>query len=131
MSDAADPAFDKDGKYLYFTASTDAALSIGWLDMSSIQRPVTRSVYLAVLAKDQPSPLAPESDEEKSAAPTPAEAKKTKEDAAKKDESRSRIDFDNIGQRILALPIPARNYVPCPPARPACSSWWKRPWCSR
>ena len=33
--------------------------------MSSIDRPVTRSVYVAVLTKDDPSPLAPESDEEK------------------------------------------------------------------
>ena len=107
MSDAADAQFDKEGKYLYFTASTDTALSSGWLDMSSIQRPVTRSVYLAVLAKDLPSPLAPESDEEKP--PAPPEAKKP-EESAKKDAA-VRIDFENIGQRILALPLPARNYV--------------------
>ena len=65
MSDALYAAFDKDGKYLYFTASTDTALSTGWLDMSSLQRPVTRSVYVMVLKKDVASPLAPESDEEK------------------------------------------------------------------
>ena len=35
------------------------------LDMSSLASRVTRSVYVVVLAKDQPSPLAPESDEEK------------------------------------------------------------------
>ena len=109
MSDAAYAAFDKEGKYLYFAASTDTALSTGWLDMSSMQRPVTRSVYVAVLAKDVPSPLAPESDEEK-----PGETKKpddaTKSDDAKKDVA-VKIDFDNIGQRILALPIPARNYT--------------------
>ncbi len=33
--------------------------------MSSMDRPVTRSVYVVVLRKDSPSPLAPESDEEK------------------------------------------------------------------
>ncbi len=106
MSDAANAQFDQEGKYLYFTASTDTALSSGWLDMSSIQRPVTRSVYVAVLAKDLPSPLAPESDEEKPPAP---DAKKP-EDTAKK-ETAVRIDLENISQRILALPIPARNYV--------------------
>src|ERR1039458_6047497 len=106
MSDAANAQFDQEGKYLYFTASTDTALSSGWLDMSSIQRPVTRSVYLAVLAKDLPSPLAPESDEEKPPAP---DAKKP-DDTAKK-ETTVRIDLENISQRILALPIPARNYV--------------------
>jgi hypothetical protein len=33
--------------------------------MSSEQRPVTRSIYLAVLREDVPSPLLPESDDEK------------------------------------------------------------------
>ncbi len=106
MSDAAHAVFDKEGKYLYFTASTDAALTNGWLDMSSIQRPVTCSVYLMVLPKDEPSPLAPESDEEKAA----DETAKKPADTAKK-EVTVRIDLDNISQRILALPLPARNYI--------------------
>src|SRR5436190_21719727 len=65
MSDARSPCFDKNGKYLYFTASTDVGPTTGWLDMSSFNHPVTRSVYVVVLNKDLPSPLAPESDEEK------------------------------------------------------------------
>lgn len=108
MSDAANAQFDKEGKYLYFTASTDAALSNAWLDMSSIQRPVTRSVYVVVLTKDAPSPLAPESDEEKPEAKKPDES--ANKDAAGKKDLAVRIDLENIGQRILALPIPARNY---------------------
>ena len=68
LSDARFPAFDQKGQYLYFTASTDVGPTTGWLDLSSINRPVTRSAYLMVLRKDQPSPLAPESDEEKAAA---------------------------------------------------------------
>jgi tricorn protease len=36
MSDALYAAFDKEGKYLYFTASTNTALSTGWLDMTSL-----------------------------------------------------------------------------------------------
>ncbi len=59
MSDCLYPEFDKNGKYLYFTASTDMGLSAGWLDMTSEAHPVTRSVYVAVLRKDLPSPLAP------------------------------------------------------------------------
>ncbi|MEO1653886.1 MAG: protease, partial [Bacteroidota bacterium] len=35
MSDAMAPIWDASGKYLYFLASTDYALSTGWLDMSS------------------------------------------------------------------------------------------------
>ena len=65
LSDARFPAFDQKGQYLYFTASTDVGPTTGWLDLSSINRPITRSAYLMVLRKDQPSPLAPESDEEK------------------------------------------------------------------
>jgi len=115
MSDALYAAFDKEGKYLYFTASTNTALSTGWLDMTSLQHPVTRSVYVMVLKKDLPSPLAPESDEEK-----PKEAEKTDKDkqADKGDKDQAKqekpvtveIDLENISQRILALPIPARNY---------------------
>ena len=114
MSDALFAAFDKEGKYLYFTASTDVGLNTGWLDMSSLDRPVTRSVYVAVLRKDLPSPLAPESDEEK---PPEADAGKKPDsgDKAKKPDQEPEpapvgIDFDNLSQRILALPIPARNY---------------------
>jgi tricorn protease len=135
MSDVLHPGFDKDGKYLYFTASTNMGLSTGWLDMTSDAHPVTRSVYVVVLGKDLPSPLAPESDEEKapeakkdesgssssdsaSAAGGSAAADKNKDqdkdtnkDKEKKKEAvRVAIDFENISQRVLALPIPAQNY---------------------
>lgn len=118
MSDALYPAFDKEGKYLYFTASTDAALNTGWLDMTSLERPVTRSAYIVVLRKDLPSPLGPESDEEKSKEAEKG-GKDQKGDADKdkeKDKSKEEkpvpveIDLEGISQRILALPIPGRNY---------------------
>jgi tricorn protease len=98
MSEARYPVFDKDGKYLYFAASTDAGPSMD-IDVGSFFRPVSRSIYLVVLAKNQASPLAPESDEEKIAAETKSVEKPD-----------VRIDFDSIGQRILALPMPARRY---------------------
>jgi len=122
FSDALYSDWDKGGKYLYLTASTDVGLGASWLDMSSIDRPSSRSAYLVVLSKDDPSPLAPESDEEKS-----EEAKKDAAAAKDKDQDKDKtkaadakdkpketpavkIDFEGIGQRILALPIPARNY---------------------
>src|SRR5260221_4085837 len=83
LSDGRFPAFDQKGQYLYFTASTDVGPTTGWLDLSSINRPVTRSAYLIVLRKDQPSPLAPESDEEKAADDSKPDADK----AAKGDKS--------------------------------------------
>ncbi|MGA2575670.1 MAG: PDZ domain-containing protein [Bryobacteraceae bacterium] len=125
MSDARDPVWDKDGKYLYFTASTDSGPSLE-PDIHSAVRPVSRSVYLAVLGKDAPSPLAPESDDEKAVdeKKSPgkideAKADEVKRDDAKKDDAKEdaqpkvevKIEFDNIGQRILALPLPPRRYV--------------------
>ncbi len=133
MSDARYPVFDKDGKYLYFTASTDSGPSLE-ADISSVRRSPTRSVYLVVLSKTEPSPLAPESDEEKGGdaprdetaktdAPKPdaATADAAKPDAVKPDASKPagppsktadvKIDWDKINQRILALPLPPRRYA--------------------
>ena len=145
MSDALYPVFDKNGKYLYFTASTDLGPGAVGFDMSSDNRRVTRSVYVAVLAKDQASPLAPESDEEKgkdekkddkkdekdkskdsakdskdkSSDGKDKDKSKDSEDKDKKDDKDKKkdepvvvkIDFDGISQRVLSLPIPAKNYV--------------------
>src|SRR5262249_43527258 len=114
MSDAQSPQFDLSGKYLYFTASTDAGATTGGIEMSNFNFPVTRSAYVVVLDKSLPSPLSPESDEEKAA--EKAAAKKTEPAAEGKEKKLPatpvvKIDLENIGQRILALPVPARNYV--------------------
>jgi tricorn protease len=138
MSDCQSPRFDKGGKYLYFSASTNTGLSAAGIDMSGDQHPVTSSVYLVVLRKDLPSPLLPESDDEKSpdaaaassdangktpdrsagkaadkpaAEPDDQSASKSDEKAAKpKEPPKVTIDFENILQRVLALPVPAANY---------------------
>jgi tricorn protease len=125
LSDARFANFDANGKYLYFTASTDAGPSTGWLDMSSFPHDTTRSVYVVVLKKGEPSPLAPESDEEKTDLATGRQGDGAKEGEKKLEASQAAaakpgekkeppavtIDFEGISQRILALPIPARNYV--------------------
>jgi tricorn protease len=126
LSDAVYPAWDREGKFLYFLASTDFALNSGWLDLSSYDRPVSRGVYFAVLRADQPSPLLPQSDEETAKDTTAKpdsgskkpEKKSTKEtkpkaaaDSAKADSAVNvRIDFDGISQRILSLGVPIRQY---------------------
>ncbi len=110
LSNAEHAVFDKNGKYLYFTASTNSGPATFNLDMSSDSHRVTRSIYVALLRKDIPSPLAPRSDEEKVAAaaePKVAQADKKKSDNG----SPIQIDVDRISQRILALPIPAANYT--------------------
>lgn len=106
LSDCITPVWDESGKYLYFLASTDFGLSTGWLDMSSYNMPVTRGLYCMVLSKDDPSPLAPKSDEE--------EAKKENGNGNNKDKKDSvtvKIDLDGLDQRIIALDVPMRNYV--------------------
>ena len=65
LGDARYAAFDKSGKYIFFTASTDVAQSISFADLSGIDRQTSRNVYAIVLQNDIPSPIAPESDEEK------------------------------------------------------------------
>jgi tricorn protease len=118
MSDSLSPVFDRSGKYLYLLASTDAGPEMD-TSMTAINRAFTSSVYLVVLGKDQPSPLAPESDEEKAAetgasgpgneAAPPSEGASGKP-PKERERPAVRIDFERIGQRILALPLPPRNY---------------------
>jgi tricorn protease len=116
MSDARYPAFDRDGKYLYFAASTDSGPSLQ-PDVGSFSRAATSSLYLAVLPKDEPSPLAPESDEEKAAeerkADSPAQEGQKAETAKPQPPKAAEVKIDpaNIGQRILAIPMPPRRYV--------------------
>jgi len=106
LSDARYPAFDRDGQYLYFTASTNFGPGAHLLDMTSDGHQITRSVYALVLPADVVSPITPESDEEKPAAPKPAAA--AEQPAAPKP---VRIELAGMAQRIVALPIPPRNYV--------------------
>ncbi|MDR3678162.1 MAG: PDZ domain-containing protein [Acidobacteriota bacterium] len=113
MSDSFSPVFDKSGKYLYLLASTDDGPTLDG-SMMSMNRPVSSSVYITVLRKDLPSPLAPESDEETGAKPeTPkgeGSGKTTPPPVVK-------VDFEKIGQRILALPLPAQHYLQLQPGK--------------
>ena len=108
MADAITPVWDESGDYLYFLASTDYGLNTGWLDMTSYDRPVTRALYVAILAADGMSPFLPVSDEE-----------------AGEDESASSdasdvivtIDVAGIADRIVSAPnLPLRNYTGLFPA---------------
>ena len=132
ISDSFSPVFDRSSKYLYFLASTDVGPIMDG-SMDSYDRPVTSSAYVVVLRKDLPSPLTPLSDEEgegkgdaNKGDTNKADANKA--DAAKTDAGKSgsekekappvvKVDFEKISQRILALPIPARNYMELLPGK--------------
>jgi len=139
MSDASSPAFDLNGKYLYFIASTDDGPSNAGIDLSSLDRAQSSAAYVVVLAKDGASPIPPESDDEKIKEEKKDEPKKsvdddkekkdTKSDAKDKEKEKDKqegkdpgkddkdkpvkvtVDLDGIGNRILSLPIPPRNYA--------------------
>lgn len=137
MSNAADPVFDPNGKYLYFTASTNNGPSDAGIDLSSLDRTINAGVYVAVLSRTTASPIPPESDDEntkkdeepKTAGKSDeeadqagdgnkADAKDEKKDDKKGDKKKSEtthkptvVDLTDIGNRILSLPIPSRNYV--------------------
>ena len=106
MSDAEYVAFDKSGKYLFFTASTDVGPILG-SGLSALGRTFTRSVYVVVLRNDLPSPLAPESDDEKAA----GENKPAPEKPSAAGPTPDVIDLDGIQQRIVAMPLPPRPYT--------------------
>ena len=113
LSDAADPRFDREGKYLFFFASTDAGPVINWFDQSNADMRSSSSIYLVTLQKETISPLAKESDEEAPAKEPSAEKTKSnkKEDknAAESKVKPMRIDWEGIQNRIVDLPVPAGN----------------------
>lgn len=130
MADADNPAFDREGKYLYFTASTNAGATSDGLDMTSDLYQVTSNIYAVVLAASQASPIAPELEDEKSPSEKQADEKKEAaaggdaksgaKDSDEKDKADKaaapkppkpvKVDLEGIGNRIVALPLPASVY---------------------
>jgi tricorn protease len=129
LADAAWPVWDANGKYLWFLASTDFGLRSQWLDMTSYPYEETFGLYLAILKQSDPSPLLPESDEDRGVgtgrrAPAPGQCvgdAPAGDGAAPSAEPGApggprqpvtvQIDFDNLSQRILAVPnVPERAY---------------------
>ncbi|HET7813906.1 MAG TPA: PDZ domain-containing protein [Candidatus Baltobacteraceae bacterium] len=110
MSDSTNPAFDKDGRYLYFLASTNTGLTSNGLDMESTQRPTSSHVYAAVLQRRVQSPNREASgDEPAPQTPQPHASAPAREEP--KPAARAvTIDFDGLLQRIVALPLPGANY---------------------
>ncbi len=117
MSDAAEPVFDRGGKYLCFFASTDAGPVVNWFDMSNADMEMTRNIYLVTLQKETLSPFARESDEEgtgeengkESIEPEKKKSKKSKEEdeGEKKEIEPMKIDLQDIQNRIIDVPVDA------------------------
>lgn len=100
MADAIQPAFDKDGRHLYFLASTNVGLASGWANTSAGLADPQYGLYVMVLREGDPTPFPLKSDDEAAAPP------------AKPDTGavQVRIDLPGIDRRILASPLPVRRY---------------------
>lgn len=110
ISDCTWPVFDRNGKYLYFTSSTNTALSQGWLDMTRMERPLTRHVYAMTLQPGTASPMAPKAGFENGAASGNAntEGKSGKGDSQAP--PKVEIDFSGLASRAVPLPIKPARY---------------------
>ena len=128
LADATNPAFDAAGQYLYFLVSTDAGPAIDWFSQANADIRSVQQIYLAVLNKGVPSPLAKESDEEKPKAddakgPIGDKEKEAENKSGTKDKDKEektgkdtkpvpevKFDPDGLAERILALPVKAGAY---------------------
>ncbi|GFD92711.1 tricorn protease [Alteromonas sp. KUL156] len=116
LADAISPVWDASGKYIYTLASTNYGLASGWLDMSSYDPSVTRSLYAVVLNSKDKAPNLPKTDEEKAEKKDSEEkSKKEKKDDKKTSKEADKIkvviDEEGIFNRAIALKLPAKNYT--------------------
>jgi tricorn protease len=112
IADAITPVWDASGKYIFTLASTDYGLQTGWLDMSSFDSSITRSLYCIVLDGKGKSPVLPKTDEATAIKEaTEDEKKSTKKDTELAKENKTNIDENGIFDRAVVLKLAARNYT--------------------
>lgn len=115
------PIFDRGGKFLYFFSSPNAGTSeFGWGVLNGVvaRSLVTRRLHVVILQEGQPIPISP-------MGPNPD----TRVDEVL---SQVRIDFDNIGQRIIDFNLPNGDYALLATGKPgmlyvAVTEWPKSP----
>lgn len=102
-----DPAFDPDGKYLYFLSSRTLNPNYSDLQNTWIYANTT-NVVAVPLRKEVDSPLAPRNDEV--AVKKEADKKKDNSEATSEEPEEVQIDLANFENRLVQLPIDAGNY---------------------
>lgn len=107
-------SFDLSGKYLYLTSDRTYNVQPSPFEDNLVLGPTTR-VYVLPLAKTTKDPLLSEDDEEAAggeAAKPKAEGGAPKPGGAPAAPSTDvQIDLDGLGNRAIALPMPAANYT--------------------
>ncbi|SFS75048.1 tricorn protease [Sphingobacterium wenxiniae] len=124
MSAVTQPTFSRDGKYLFFAASTNTGLTNSGLHMTAYEKNVNYSVYAFILSKDTPSIFKNESDEEKIVEDKEGKKEETEDKKDGDDKSKSseepkgkdkkapttKVDLEDINNRIVALPLSPGYY---------------------
>ncbi|MEM1269268.1 MAG: PDZ domain-containing protein, partial [Bacteroidota bacterium] len=123
LADAYAGSWDRDGKHLYFLASTNVAQASGWANTSRFVADPEASAYVIVLQEDGPSPFPPESDEEdveeeesdedadeNEADESDEDEDSEEEDGESEEDEGIRIDLDNINRRTIPLPMSSGSY---------------------
>ncbi len=100
--DDMSPVFDPGGKYLFFYSNRSFKPVYSDIDDTWVY-PNSTEIYAATLRKDVKSPLAPQSDEEKT-------SEDEKSDADEKNTEKNEIDFHGVETRVFKLPVDAGNF---------------------
>jgi len=108
LAHSVSPAWDLDGKHLYFISSTNLALGSGWANTSAMMSDPNFTCYVVNLRKEDSSPFDLRSDEEEVEKEEEEDKDEAKED--KEEEDLVQIDFDGIEFRTIAVPMPTSNY---------------------
>ncbi len=105
------PAFDPQGRYLYFLSNRDYNLAFSAYEFNYLYQNATR-VYAATLAADGPALLRPKSDEVDAASGgADGNGKNGKNGKADASAARLRVDLPGFDRRVIALNAPAGNYA--------------------
>lgn len=118
LTDDFNPAFDPEGKYLYFVSARTFNPIFSDFERTEFVYRNTRNVYLVTLQADTLSPFAPESDEEEVKEEDEEKDEEKDDKDKKKDEDKDKdkdkdiqIDLENINQRVVGVPIDPGNYT--------------------
>lgn len=101
---SGNPVFSKNGKYLFFVSARDFSPTYSRTEWNHIYQDMNK-LYLITLAADTKNPLGYKD----ARVDMPVDDKKEADSSEEKIKD-IRIDLDNIGNRIIGLPVPAGNY---------------------
>jgi tricorn protease len=105
---SANPSFSPDGIYLYFISARDFNPTYSSTEWNHSYSDGAR-LYLVTLAKNTPSPFAPENDVVKISSGD--DNKEEVNDSKKSENSDIKIDIDGIQSRIISLQVTPGHYV--------------------